>query len=37
MIGMTLRCPVTGERGTVDAQTVQPAVINAHQRLSVWL
>ena len=24
MIGMTLRCPATGERGIVDAQTVQP-------------
>lgn len=24
MIGMTLRCPVSGISGTVDAQTVQP-------------
>lgn len=37
MLNMTLRCPITGERGIVDAQTVQPdgkALVRINDR---WL
>lgn len=37
MIGMNLRCPVSGERGIVDAQVVQPdgrALVRINDR---WL